>query len=406
MAPSWPSCVPLSQVFAPSSAPCASLATKRGAVPMPSICPLSSSVSCSPRDVEDAELEARRAGIEDQDHVGHGVTPAALAGLAAGLGDEHRDRAGGEPGDERIGPAGQDDRHPRAEHDAGGIGAGHEGQALGEHVARLEVGHQQDVGAAGHRRIDLLDARRLGVDGVVERQRAVDERAGDLVRGPSSCTAPPPRSSTAPSELTVSIAESTATRTSAMPRACARSIAFCRMSTLSSSVGHDVDRGVGDDQGVLVAGHVHHEAVADAPRGAQPGLAPHHGGHQLVGVQAALHQRLGLAFAHQLHRRRRRRPRCAAHRRSRRRPGRCPARCATARMRSRGPTRIGTIRPMPGRLPSPPPATTHRKGAPPPSVSAAAACRCRSGAGTSRRWTVAMSLLERRRVGRAVAFVI
>ena len=37
--------------------------------------------------------------------------------------------------------------------------------------------------------------------------------------------------------LTVSIAESTATRTSATPMACARSIAFCTMSTLSSSVG-------------------------------------------------------------------------------------------------------------------------------------------------------------------------
>ena len=66
----------------------------------------------------------------------------------------------------------------------------------------------------------------------------------------------------------------------------------------------DVDRGVGDDQCLLVTGHVHHEAVADAPRGAQAGVALDHGGHQLVGVQAALHQRLGLALAHQLHRRR------------------------------------------------------------------------------------------------------
>ena len=67
--------------------------------------------------------------------------------------------------------------------------------------------------------------------------------------------------------------------------------------------------------------------------------------HQLVGVQAALHQRLGLALAHQLHRlgggrlavRRvddleRRRCRCRTARR--------PPRCARA-----GPTRIGAIRP-------------------------------------------------------------
>ena len=40
-------------------------------------------------------------------------------------------------------------------------------------------------------------------------------------------------------------------------------------------------------------GHVHHEAVADAARGAQAGVALDHRAHQLVGVQAAFHQRLG-----------------------------------------------------------------------------------------------------------------
>ena len=108
---------------------------------------------------------------------------------------------------------------------------------------------------------------------------------------------------TAPSELIVSIAESTATRTSAMPSACARSIAFCRMSAFSSSVGAMLTAASVMIRRLLATRHVHHEAVADAPRGAQAGLAPHHGGHQLVGVQAALHQRLGLALAHQLHRR-------------------------------------------------------------------------------------------------------
>jgi hypothetical protein len=37
--------------------------------------------------------------------------------------------------------------------------------------------------------------------------------------------------------------------------------------------------------------------MADAPRGAQPGGTGHHRAHQLVGVQAALHQRLHLARA-------------------------------------------------------------------------------------------------------------
>jgi hypothetical protein len=64
----------------------------------------------------------------------------------------------------------------------------------------------------------------------------------------------------------------------------------------------DVDRGVGDDEAALMARHVHHEAVAYPARGAQAGIALHHRGHQLVGVQAPLHQRLGLALAHELHR--------------------------------------------------------------------------------------------------------
>ncbi len=37
----------------------------------------------------------------------------------------------------------------------------------------------------------------------------------------------------------------------------------------------DVDRGVGDQQDPVVGGHVHHEDVADAPLGAQPGLRGH-----------------------------------------------------------------------------------------------------------------------------------
>ena len=73
-----------------------------------------------------------------------------------------------------VGAAGQDDRHARAEHDAGGVGAGQEGQALGQHVAGLEVGHDQHVGAPGDRRDDVLDRRRLEADRVVERQRPVE----------------------------------------------------------------------------------------------------------------------------------------------------------------------------------------------------------------------------------------
>ena len=107
----------------------------------------------------------------------------------------------------------------------------------------------------------------------------------------------------------------------------------------------DVHGGIGDDQRLRVGRDIHDEAVADASRRAQAGVAPDDRAHQLVGVKAALHQRLRLALAHQLDRlvggrlavRRvddRRMPRC-----------RCRAAFATASMRARGPTRIGAIRP-------------------------------------------------------------
>ena len=68
---------------------------------------------------------------------------------------------------------------------------------------------------------------------------------------------------------------------------------------LPVEVGRDVDGGVGDDQRVLVTGHVHHEAMADAARRADAGVARHNSAHQLVGVQAALHQSLGRSLADQ-----------------------------------------------------------------------------------------------------------
>ena len=69
----------------------------------------------------------------------------------------------------------------------------------------------------------------------------------------------------------------------------------------------DVDRRVGDDQDLVVGRHVHDEDVADAPADAQAGLLRHDRAQQLVGVQAALHQQLGLAGADQRHRLRGRR---------------------------------------------------------------------------------------------------
>ena len=88
--------------------------------------------------------------------------------------------------------------------------------------------------------------------------------------------------------------------------ACARSMAFWMMSTLSSSVGAMLTAA-----SVMISGSgwpgtsmMKQWLMRRAVR--MPPVARHHGAHQFVGVQAALHQRLGVAAAHLLDRLRRR----------------------------------------------------------------------------------------------------
>ena len=138
-----------------------------------------------------------------------------------------------------------------------------------QHVARFQVRHDQHVRAPGHRRFDVLDLGRLQADRVVERERAVQDapviclRSAILHKAAASMVE-------GTLGLTVSIAERMATRTSCAPSACARSMAFCTMSTLSSSVGAMFTAASDTIRGSELRRHVHHEAVADAPGGAQP----------------------------------------------------------------------------------------------------------------------------------------
>ncbi len=129
---------------------------------------------------EQRELEARRACVEDRDGVGHDQATALAGGLPPRLRDERRDAARREPRRDGVRAAREDDRHPRAEHDAGRVRAREERQALGQHVAGLEIRHDQHVGASGDRRVDLLDLHGLEADRVVERERPVEDAAGDL----------------------------------------------------------------------------------------------------------------------------------------------------------------------------------------------------------------------------------
>ena len=202
---------------------------------MPSIWPRASSrQSRRVWPLVDAELQARRAGVEYECVVVHTDTSYGLR--PARMGRQHRDSATGNPRPHAVGPAGQDDRHPRAEHQPGAVGIGQEAELLGQDVAGFEIRREKNVGIAGDLRVNALGFGGLLADRVVERQWAVENAAGDLSalghlakrrgvdrgrhlrshrfdRGENRDLGP-----FTPSEM-------------------ARSIAFWQMSTLSSSVG-------------------------------------------------------------------------------------------------------------------------------------------------------------------------
>ena len=99
--------------------------------------------------------------------------------------------------------------------------------------------------------------------------------------------------------LTVSIADRIATRTSGIANGVRQVDRVLHDVDLVLQRRRDVHRGIGDDQRIEMTRHVHDEAMADPPLGADAGIAGNHRGHQLIGVQAALHQRRSLGLPHQ-----------------------------------------------------------------------------------------------------------
>ena len=65
---------------------------------------------------------------------------------------------------------------------------------------------------------------------------------------------------------------------------------------LGIEIGKDVDGRVSDEERFGIGRHIHDEDMADPPCCAQAGLARGYLTHELVRVQAALHQELAFGF--------------------------------------------------------------------------------------------------------------
>lgn len=167
--------------------------------------------------------------------------------------------------------AGQDDGHARAQHDAGGLGIGQEGEVLGQHVAGLQVRHHQHLGHARHVRAYALDAGRVRADGVVQRQRAVQQAAGDLAAvGHLAQRGRLNGAGNAGRDLFHRRQDGHARLAQAQPVMQVDHVADDV--GLGFQVGEDVDRRVGDEQRFRVGGHFHDEHMADAAAAARPVL--------------------------------------------------------------------------------------------------------------------------------------
>ena len=172
------------------------------------------------------ELDARRSRVDDKNgalHATHSLVEVvwrrACASRTATAADASRVRGLSARLVNMIG-------NPGTEYDAGGIGIRHVGQLLGQHVARFQVGYEENVGLACDRRNDVLGPGSLLTDRVVERQGSVDKTAGDLAAVRHLAQRGGDPGSTGFLTVTVSTAERTATFGSLKPRTCARSMAF------------------------------------------------------------------------------------------------------------------------------------------------------------------------------------
>jgi hypothetical protein len=126
---------------------------------------------------EHLEFHARRAGIDDKYRVhrrlrrrqrGH---PSSRIRIKDGGGAGSHSRTHG------IRPRGQHDRNPCPEHEPRRIGLREIDQVLGKHVPGFKIGYHEDLGTPCNLGFDALDLRRLGIDGIVEGERPVEDAA-------------------------------------------------------------------------------------------------------------------------------------------------------------------------------------------------------------------------------------
>jgi hypothetical protein len=88
--------------------------------------------------------------------------------------------AGGDARPRQLGAAGEDDRHLCADDNSGQVRATEIFQLLGEHIARFEVRHKQDVSISGDGRFQLFHQGGFLAHRGIEGERSIENRPSNL----------------------------------------------------------------------------------------------------------------------------------------------------------------------------------------------------------------------------------
>ncbi len=194
----------------------------------------------------------------------------------------------------------QDDRDPGAQHNARGVGLRKEGQIFGQHVAGLQVGNDENLSAPCDWRFDALDFRGFRIDGIVEGERAVEHAAGYLA-------AIRHLAQSGRFDRRRNFRRHSFDRGQDSNARCAETDVDEEVDCVLDDVAfhleirENVDGRIGDKQRLRVSRHVHDKDMADTARRPQSVTGRRHRPHELVSMQAPLHQELAFGFANEFH---------------------------------------------------------------------------------------------------------
>ena len=211
---------------------------------------------------------------------------------------EGGDGAGGKPCGGAVGARVEDHRHLCPQHQTRAFGVADIGQLFGEHIARIDARHHEDIGAACDCAAKPLGAGGGHVDGIVHGQRPIDLSAPDLATFGHLGQESRIHGGLDGGGDGFHRREHAHARID--PQGERKVDGVLHDIDLCHQVGSNVDGGIGDHHRLGQARDIHQEHMGEFAPHPQAMVPVHHRTQEIIGVQMALHHRLGAHFMDQL----------------------------------------------------------------------------------------------------------